>query len=106
MADEVKAQAASKLGIRLSDQDVFNVPTILTDPYGHFKPGPARGHRGQVLWGQRGQRAAQRQLGVVVHAAMPSSRCDSSETRSRSSRVAARPVPPRITGTPCSGAGP
>jgi beta-lactam-binding protein with PASTA domain len=37
---EVKAQAASRLGIRLTDQDVFDVPLILTDPYGHFKPGP------------------------------------------------------------------
>ena len=37
---EVKLQAAQKLGIRLTDADVFNVPLILTDPYGHFKPGP------------------------------------------------------------------
>ena len=37
--NEVKAQASTKLGIRLLDQDVFNVPMILTDPYGHFKPG-------------------------------------------------------------------
>src|SRR2546428_1573425 len=37
---EVKTQAATKLGIRLVDQDVFNVPLLLTDPYGHFKPGP------------------------------------------------------------------
>ena len=37
--NEVKAQAATMLGIRLLDQDVFNVPMILTDPYGHFKPG-------------------------------------------------------------------
>jgi hypothetical protein len=36
----VKAQAATKLGIRLTDQDVFDVPLILTDAYGHFKPGP------------------------------------------------------------------
>ena len=28
------------LGIRLVDTDVFDVPLILTDPYGHFKPGP------------------------------------------------------------------
>jgi len=40
---DVKAQAATKLGIRLVDQDVFDAPLILTDPYGHFKPGPARG---------------------------------------------------------------
>src|SRR5205807_5831641 len=36
---EVKAQASTKLGIRLVDQDVFDVPLILTDQYGHFKPG-------------------------------------------------------------------
>ena len=40
---EVKAQAATELGIRLVDLDVFNVPRLLTDAYGHFKPGPARG---------------------------------------------------------------
>jgi beta-lactam-binding protein with PASTA domain len=37
---EIKAQAATMLGIRLTDQDVFDVPLLLTDPYGHFKPGP------------------------------------------------------------------
>src|SRR5882762_3241516 len=37
---QVKAQAATKLGILLTDADVFNVPLLLTDPYGHFKPGP------------------------------------------------------------------
>ena len=37
---DVKAQAASKLGIKLVDRDVFDVPLLLTDPYGHFKPGP------------------------------------------------------------------
>jgi Ca2+-binding RTX toxin-like protein len=37
---EVKAQAAAKLGIRLTDSDIFNVPLIATDPYGHFVPGP------------------------------------------------------------------
>src|SRR4029434_7906326 len=30
---EVKAQAATKLGIRLTDQDVFDVPLVVTDPY-------------------------------------------------------------------------
>src|SRR5262249_14233414 len=40
---DVKRQAATMLGIHLVDQDVFNVPLILTDQYGHFKPGPARG---------------------------------------------------------------
>ncbi len=37
---EVKAQAATTLGIRLEDADVLNVPLLLTDPYGHFIPGP------------------------------------------------------------------
>ena len=37
---EVKAQAASVLGIALADIDVLNVPLLLTDPYGHFVPGP------------------------------------------------------------------
>jgi Ca2+-binding RTX toxin-like protein len=36
----VKAQASTKLGIRLTDQDIFDVPLVLTDPYGHFIPGP------------------------------------------------------------------
>src|SRR5438105_306935 len=40
---EVKAQAATKLGIRLTDADLFDVPRIVTDAYGHFKPGPLRG---------------------------------------------------------------
>src|SRR5712692_4315954 len=30
---EVKAQAATKLGIRITDADLFNVPLLLTDPY-------------------------------------------------------------------------
>jgi Ca2+-binding RTX toxin-like protein len=36
---DVKRQAAQVLGIRLTDADVNDVPLILTDPYGHFKPG-------------------------------------------------------------------
>src|SRR5262249_14418849 len=36
---QVKRQAAQKLGIQLLDTDVLDVPLILTDPYGHFKPG-------------------------------------------------------------------
>ena len=40
---EVKAQAATLLGIQLVDTDVFNVPVLVTDPYGHFVPGPTRG---------------------------------------------------------------
>lgn len=37
---EIKAQAASLLGIALEDADVLNVPLLATDPYGHFIPGP------------------------------------------------------------------
>src|SRR3954471_9283283 len=40
---EVKLQAATVLGIQLVDTDVFNVPMLMTDPYGHFVPGTARG---------------------------------------------------------------
>src|SRR4029077_18674919 len=46
---EVKAQAATMLGIRLTDANIDNVPLILTDPYGHFKPGPVRGMAQLVL---------------------------------------------------------
>jgi beta-lactam-binding protein with PASTA domain len=46
---KVKQQAAQKLGIQLLDTDVVDVPLILTDPYGHFKPGPARGMAQLVL---------------------------------------------------------
>jgi Ca2+-binding RTX toxin-like protein len=65
---EVKAQAARMLGIQLVDQDVLNVPLIVTDPYGHFKPGPngfARMVRpGNVL--VEGNPAANGGLGVLV----------------------------------------
>ncbi|HXI31413.1 MAG TPA: peroxidase family protein, partial [Vicinamibacterales bacterium] len=37
---KVKLQAAQKLGIQLLDTDVLDVPLVLTDQYGHFKPGP------------------------------------------------------------------
>src|SRR3954468_23119271 len=41
---EVKRQASTKLGINLTDAvDLLDVPLLLTDRYGHFKPGPARG---------------------------------------------------------------
>ena len=40
---EVKDQASNVLGIHLVDADVLNVPLIVADPYGHFKPGPLRG---------------------------------------------------------------
>jgi Ca2+-binding RTX toxin-like protein len=36
--DDVKAQAATMLGIKLSDHDVHNVPLLKTDPYGNFIP--------------------------------------------------------------------
>jgi len=39
----VKQQAAQKLGLRLVDRDVTNIPMLATDPYGNFIPGPARG---------------------------------------------------------------
>ena len=35
-----KAQAASMLGLRLTDTDVTNIPMIAADPYGKFIPGP------------------------------------------------------------------
>ncbi len=37
---EVKAAAASNLGIALSDDDVLDGPMIVTDLYGQFTPGP------------------------------------------------------------------
>jgi Ca2+-binding RTX toxin-like protein len=37
--NEVKAQALEKLGIKLSDFDIGNVPLLLTDQYGKFIPG-------------------------------------------------------------------
>ncbi|MFZ4718849.1 MAG: peroxidase family protein [Ilumatobacteraceae bacterium] len=37
--DPIKAQARNILGIELTDTDVFNVPLVLTDPYGNFIPG-------------------------------------------------------------------
>src|SRR6478735_3229970 len=40
---DVKAQAATLLGLKLEDKDVTNIPMIAADPYGKFIPGPARG---------------------------------------------------------------
>jgi Ca2+-binding RTX toxin-like protein len=37
---ELKTQAATILGIELTDQDVAAVPLMRTDPYGNFIPGP------------------------------------------------------------------
>src|SRR4029079_5398976 len=39
----LKAQAASLLGLQLRDIDVTNIPMLATDPYGKCIPGPARG---------------------------------------------------------------
>jgi Ca2+-binding RTX toxin-like protein len=39
----VKEQAATKLGLLLTDRDVLNIPMIAVDPYGKFKAGPDRG---------------------------------------------------------------
>jgi len=47
---DVKAQARTMLGIELSDQDVFNVPLLRTDPYGRFIPDPTTGYA-QVIVG-------------------------------------------------------
>ena len=35
-----KAQAATVLGLQLTDHDVTNIPMLATDPYGEFIPGP------------------------------------------------------------------
>jgi Ca2+-binding RTX toxin-like protein len=40
---DVKAQAATKLGLLLVDTDVTKIPMLATDPYGKFIPGPLRG---------------------------------------------------------------
>src|SRR5262249_42173745 len=38
--NDVKRQARQMLGIRLQDTDVLDVPLVVTDQYGHFRPGP------------------------------------------------------------------
>jgi len=38
-----KAEAASKLGLLLTDKDVVDVPMLVVDAYGKFVPGPLRG---------------------------------------------------------------
>ncbi|WP_457204997.1 peroxidase family protein, partial [Nocardioides sp. P5_C9_2] len=38
-----KEQAATLLGLQLTDKDVLNVPMLAVDAYGNFIPGPARG---------------------------------------------------------------
>ena len=65
---EVKAQASHLLGIHLLDADVFDAPLILTDPYGHFKPGP-NGFPQLVLRGNilvEGNPAANGGLGIEI----------------------------------------
>src|SRR5678815_403895 len=67
---EVKAQARTRLGIQLTDSDIFDVPLILTDPYGHFKPGP-NGFPRLVLPGNvllEGNPAANGNTGVIIPA--------------------------------------
>jgi Ca2+-binding RTX toxin-like protein len=36
-----KIQAETKLGLKLADIDVLNIPMIASDPYGNFIPGPS-----------------------------------------------------------------
>ena len=57
---EVKAQAATMLGIELTDQDVGKVPLLRTDAYGNFIPG-ANGFP-QLVTGIGGGRHSQHQL--------------------------------------------
>ena len=50
---DVKAQAASLLGIQLTDQDIFNVPLLATDRYGEFIARRERlraGRHGDAAW--------------------------------------------------------
>ena len=39
----VKEQAATMLGLQLTDKDALDIPLIASDAYGKFIPGPARG---------------------------------------------------------------
>src|SRR5712691_6469093 len=68
--NEVKAQTATKLGIRLADQDIFDAPLLVTDPYGHFIPG-VNGFPQLVLPGNvllEGSPAANGGTGVIAPA--------------------------------------
>ena len=47
----IKTQARNVLGIQLTDTDVFNVPLIAADLYGHFIPDPDTGFPQLVLDG-------------------------------------------------------
>jgi beta-lactam-binding protein with PASTA domain/Ca2+-binding RTX toxin-like protein len=67
---DVKNQARTMLGIQLVDTDIFDVPYIVTDPYGHFKPG-AHGFPQMVIPGTtptlvEGDPTANGGLGVLV----------------------------------------
>ena len=37
----IKEQAASKLGLKLADSDIGNIPMLATDQYGRFLRGPS-----------------------------------------------------------------
>src|SRR4051812_10509571 len=66
--NDVKRQARTMLGIALADQDIFDVPLIVTDPYGHYKPG-ANGFPVIMLAGGgrlEGNPAANGGLGVTI----------------------------------------
>ena len=67
---DVKQQARTMLGIQLVDVDIFDVPKLVTDPYGHFKPG-AHGFPQMMLTGGtllEGDPTANGGLGVLVPA--------------------------------------
>ena len=61
---EVKAQAASMLGIALSDFDVHNVPELRTDPYGKFIPG--QNGYAQIITGAGGDNILNTDDDIVV----------------------------------------
>ncbi|WP_304441378.1 peroxidase family protein, partial [Kineosporia sp. R_H_3] len=46
---DIKTQAATQLGIELRDVDVNDIPMVVTDQYGNYIPGPARGMPQYVL---------------------------------------------------------
>jgi len=50
-----KKQAAERLGLKLVDRDVTNIPMLAVDPYGNFVPGPARGLPQYVTTGPDGK---------------------------------------------------
>ena len=52
---DVKAQAAKMLGIQLTDDQVFNIPLLATDPYGNFLRGP-NGFAQLVVMTEAGER--------------------------------------------------